>query len=129
MALAPLVAHWGLIGGALLVGAPLSSAAGITTFVTIALAAGCPLLLLSQYRNPAVQERMGGGASTMLRSWYLVVLAAAASNVAGTVLLAWGEPAAGGWAMGLGTFVMLCEVAALIGASLLTRRSREQRHP
>ena len=90
--------------------------AGFTLVVTFTLAAGCSLLVLSVRREPSVSETMRGGAATMLRYWYLVVLASAASSVGGMVLLVRGEAAVAYWAMGLGTFVMLCEVADLVGS-------------
>lgn len=116
MALAPMAIHWGVIGSALIMGLPMSWPAQFTLFITVVLGIAGGSILVLALRHPDVQGRMRGGVASMFGHSLLVLFSAAASNVGGVVLLIRGESSAAGWAIGLSTFVMLCEVAFLIGS-------------
>jgi hypothetical protein len=115
----PMLGHWGLILVTVLLGVPLDWAADYTLVVTVALAVTTFLALAAVNRDGRISERMSRGPAELLRHSMLVMGGAMASSVGGLLLLLQGAGPAALWAMGLGTFVAVCETSALVGSMFL----------
>lgn len=114
VALIPLAAHWGLIGIAGLMGAPIDWAADYTAMFAGALTVGIVIMLGVFYRDGRVQERMNRGPDTMLTQSIYMMIAGMASGAGGTLLTFTGSFTAGLWAIGLGLLVTGLESSALL---------------
>ncbi len=119
MTLALMFTHWGIVGGMVLIEVPIEWSANYTWIVVLLVGIGSASVLTVFGRDPRVIERMRSGPGRIMRYPYLVLSAAAASNIGGLVLLVHGQTAAALWAMGLSTIVMMCEISALVGSIFL----------
>jgi hypothetical protein len=119
MTLVLMFVHWGYIGAMVLIEAPIEWSVNYTCIGVLLVAIGSASVLTVFGRDPRVLERMRSGPERIMRYPYLVLSAAAASNIGGMVLLVHGQTAAAWWAMGLSTAVMTCEISALVGSMFL----------
>ena len=117
VAMMPLAAHWGLVGVAALMGAPLDCAADYTQWFVAALAIGCMGLLAVFGRDSRVSLRMNRGPDAMLRHSAVVIGAGILSGAGGAWLLIAGSRDAGLWASGLGLLAVILETSALLGST------------
>lgn len=125
MTLVLMFVHWGLIGGMLLIKAPIERSADYTCIAVLLVGIGSASVLTVFRRDPKVVQRMRGGPERIMRYPYLVLTAAMASNAAGIALLVHGQTAAAHWAIGLSTVVMMCEISALVGSIFIRAHNPE----
>ena len=114
VAIMPLIAHWGLVGVAKLMGAPLDWASDYTAIFSGALGLGCVALFGVFHRDDRVVLRMNRGPDTMFRHSLAVIGVAMASAVGGVWLLIVGSRTAALWAGGLGLLVFALETSAML---------------
>ena len=119
MTLALTFVHWGIIGGMVLIQAPIEWSADYTGIGVLLVAIGSASVLTVFGRSQQVVERMQSGPERIMRYPYLVLSAAAVSTIGGMVMLIHGYRSAAFWALGLSMVVMLCEISALVGSIFL----------
>ncbi len=119
MTLVLVFVHWGFIGGMLLIKVPIEWSADYTGIAVLLVGIGSASVLTIFGRDTKVVEWTQSGPERIMRHPYLVLAAAAISNMAGMALLVRGQIEAASWAIGLSTVVMICEVSALVGSMII----------
>jgi hypothetical protein len=117
--IAAVAAHWASIGVLFLMGDDLDNVVPTTRIVVILLAVTVLASIMSiRRRQPGGKERIAAG-PRMVAQWRPLVLAiGGASGFGGLLIFVSGYQSAGGWAMGIGTAMVVFEVAAIVGAAV-----------
>jgi len=107
--------HWGIVGGAALIGSPIDVSGNYTLVAVILVGVGMIGLVSVFGRTESVMKTMKEGPAKIMRFSYLVLSASLASNAGGIVLMMNGYSVAAWWAIGLGVLVSVLETSALLG--------------
>ena len=124
--IAAVAAHWASIGVLFLMGDDLDNVVPTTRIVVILLAVIVLASIMSIRRSqPGGKERIAAG-PRMVAQWRPLLLAiGGASGFGGLLIFVSGYQSAGGWAMGIGTAMVVFEVAAIVGAAVRESPDRQ----
>ncbi len=118
--IAAVVVQWATVGVLFLMGDDLNNVVPMTRIVVILLGITVLASVISIRRSqPGGRERMAAG-PRMVTQWRPLVLAiGGASELGGLLLYVSGNLKAGSWAMGIGTAMVVFEIAAICGAGMI----------
>lgn len=117
--IAAAVAHWVTIGVAVLMGANPNDVVWTTATIVILLAVTTIGSVAAVRKSqPGGRMRMTGGARTVTQWRRFVLTIGGASQFGGLLLYVTGYLQAGLWAMGIGTAMVVFEVAAIVGVAI-----------
>ncbi len=112
--------HWATVALLFVMGANLDEAATTTAFLVVLLAVTVlGSIILIRRSQPGGRERMAAGPRSVTQWRALVLIVGAASEFGGLFLYVTGNQQAGSWAMGIGTAMVVFEVAAICGAAVI----------
>ena len=124
--IAAVTGHWVIVGLSFLMGENLDDVVTATSILVVLLALTVlGSILAIRRRQPGGRERMAAGPKSVKQWRPLVFVVGAASELGGLCLYVSGSLQAGGWAMGIGTAMIVFELAAIVGAAILEDSSMD----